>query len=530
MFWPTGIRSRASRAAPATASYTAMLDRLFANNMPLVTPGAATPAVAVIEPGAEIVNANGSLTLGGDWDLGSFRFGPDSAPGVLTLRASGNLVFDGALSDGFNASPGSLWAATLMTQNTLLPVNTQSWSYNLTAGADLSAANAAGTLAAASLGGAGSLELGVNDPDPVVSNGFLGTTASILGGFYQVIRTGAGSINISAGANVELLNQFATIYTAGAQVQDATMGGTFILPVLDESVSTLQKPALGIGQAYAAQYSEAGGNVTISAAGDIEHLTRDINGNLIMDSESEMPYNWLYRRGYVGSTGLFGSNPNILGGGDASESTTWWVDFSNFFEGVGALGGGNVTMIAGQDIANVDAVIPTNARMPGVGPSGNLAPDAGSLVQLGGGNLTVQAGNDINAGVYYVENGQGTLAAGNQILTNSTRAPIGGISAAQGGASAPPQGWLPTTLFAGDASFDVTAGGSILLGPVANPFLLPEGRDNSIWYKTYFSTYSTTDAIDVTLAERQYHVPRGRRRFGRKRPAARAMAREHGPA
>jgi hypothetical protein len=216
-----------------------------------------------------------------------------------------------------------------------------------------------------------------------------------------------------------------------------------------------------------------------------------------MDSESELPNNWLYRRGAVAASGLFDSNPNIVGGGDPSESTTWWVDFSNFFEGVGALGGGNVTMIAGHDIANVDAVIPTNGRMPGMGVTGNLAPSAGSLVEQGGGDLLVQAGNDINAGVYYVENGQGRLSAGNQILTNSTRAPIGGQSATNGSASAPSQAWLPTTLFVGNGSFDVTAGGDILLGPVANPFLLPEGRGNSIWYKTYFSTYNTNDAIDV---------------------------------
>ncbi len=57
--------------------------------------------------------------------------------------------------------------------------------------------------------------------------------------------------------------------------------------------------------------------------------------------------NWLYRRGDVASSGLFDSNSIIKFGGDPSESTTWWVDFSNFFEGVGALGGGNVTMTAG---------------------------------------------------------------------------------------------------------------------------------------------------------------------------------------
>jgi hypothetical protein len=490
--------------APATASYTAMADRLFANNMGLITASGGSPAVAVIEPGAEIVNPNGDLTLNNDWDLansslGAFRFGPDSAPGILTLRASGNLIFNGALSDGFNAS-NNLWEATLMTQNTLLPVNDQDYSYNLIAGADFSGANVADVLPVSSLGGSGSIELGIDDPNPYASNtGVDATTASAVSGYYQVIRTGAGSISISAGANVELLNQFATIYTAGTQVVDPTMGGTFSVPVLDELWNKIDD--LGPGspsEGYPAQYSEAGGDVTILAQQEIEHLTQDVNGNLIMDSEDQLPDNWLYRRGDVASTGLFDSNSSIRFGGDPSESTTWWVDFSNFFEGVGALGGGNVTMIAGGDIANVDAVVPTNARMPGIGPSGNLAPDASSLVQLGGGDLLVQAGGDINGGVYYVEEGRGTLIAGDQILTNSTRAPVGGSNAGSAEITAPEQSWLPTTLFAGDASFDVTAGGDLLLGPVANPFMLPEGLNNSIWYKTYFSTYGNGDVIDVT--------------------------------
>ncbi len=111
---------------------------------------------------------------------------------------------------------------------------------------------------------------------------------------------------------------------------------------------------------YPAQYSSGGGNVTITAGGDISHLAMDNTGNIIADSERQLPNNWLYRRGYVDpTTGQFG----VANYGDVA-STSWWVDFSNFFEGVGALGGGNVTMTAGHDIENVDAVVPTNARLP----------------------------------------------------------------------------------------------------------------------------------------------------------------------
>ncbi len=457
------------------------------------TDAAALLAKMVVAPGAEIVNLQGNLTLASDWDLSQYRFGSSNAPGFLTLRASRDLVFTGSLSDGFASAA---YNALLLPQNTALPINFQSWSYNLTAGADLSAVDFSRT----NVGG-GSLLLGKFDPHPfVISNPAKGTIANVIPGFYQVIRTGSGDITISAGGNVELLNQFATVYTAGTQVADATMGGTFVVPILDENSnpSGLGASPTKLTPGYAPQYTEAGGNVKITAGLDIEHLTQDLNGNVIMDSESELPNNWLYRRGYVDGSGSFGSNTKIRFGGDLSESTTWWVDFSNFFEGVGALGGGNVTLTAGHDIANVDAVIPTNARMPGLSATGNLAPNADKLVELGGGDLSVRAGNDLNAGVYYVERGQGLITAGRNIVTNSTRAPIGGQSTTAGAFTAPVESWLPTTFFLGKGSLDISAGGDILLGPVVNPFLLPEGLANSIWYKTYFSTYATTDAVSVS--------------------------------
>jgi hypothetical protein len=129
--------------------------------------------------------------------------------------------------------------------------------------------------------------------------------------------------------------------------------------------------------------------------------------------------------------------------------------------------------------------------------TGDLQAADQTLVELGGGNVVVQAGNDINGGAYYVERGQGTLEAGNSIVTNYTRSPsLGSITIPASIDNSAT--WLPTTLFLGEGSFDVTAEDDLLLGPVANPFLLPQGVDNTYWDKTYFSTYATTDAVNVT--------------------------------
>src|SRR5262249_28178453 len=44
----------------------------------------------------------------------------------------------------------------------------------------------------------------------------------------------------------------------------------------------------------------------------------------------------------------------------------------------------------------------------------------------------------------------------------------------------------------------VEARGDVLLGSVANPFLLPQGVNNNAYEKTYFSTFATTSSVDVS--------------------------------
>jgi filamentous hemagglutinin family protein len=482
----------AGSAGTASAGYTSMVNRLFANNTAL-------EPVSNIAAGAELINRTGDLTLASDWDFSTYRFGPNSAPGVLTLRAAGNLVLNATLSDGFT---NSTYTAVLLPQNPLLPVNAQSWSYRLAAGVDFSAADFHQVTPLGSLNAnSGSLKLGIlvtsNNGNVIASGGLNALTSRAVRGRFQVIRTGSGDIDIAAGRDIKLLNQFATIYTAGTQVADATLGGTFQTP---PSVQISSQDSLGTVQefpTYAAQYSLGGGNVTLTAQEDIAHLTQNSSGQLVADSEKQTPDNWLYRRGYVDpATGQFGIGAN----GDVA-STTWWIDFSNFFEGIGALGGGNVSLSAGRNVSNVDAVVPTNARMPGFTDATQTtpaAPNAASLVELGGGDLSVHAGNNIDAGIYYVEKGQGALSAGNSIVTNNTRSASLGTITIPATIDPSPAQWLPTTLFMGKGSYEVSAGGDLLLGPVVNPFLLPGGVSNAFWDKTYFSTYASIDQVIVT--------------------------------
>lgn len=463
---------------------TDILNRLFAGQGGA---GGALGSLALVTPGVEIINRTGDLTLSDNWDLSTWRFGPgvnsavagSGAPGVLTLRAAGDLVFNSpaSLSDGFTSAAYTA---------TLLSAGAKSWTYRLVAGADFGAADFDRVASSADLAaGKGSVLIGRGAlPLPETASDSL-LRDTIVPGYFQTIRTGTGDISIAAGRDVQLLNPLATIYTAGTAAAAMANFATPILAYSNKDLGPTQSPV------YAAQFSLGGGNVSITAQQDIAHYIATESG-LVADSSRELPTNWLYRRGFVDpATGNFAATRP---GGEVA-STAWWIDFSNFYEGVGALGGGNVLLSAGRDISNVDAVVPTTARMP------QGRPDASHLVETGGGDLTLRAGGSIDGGVYYVERGQGALTAGGAITTNATRATLlknDLINLRILGLQPDPTTWLPTTLFLGKGSFDISAGGDVLLGPVANPFLLPQGINNSFLDKTYFSTYSTADQVSVT--------------------------------
>ena len=570
--------------------------------------GSSIPNNLVLAPGVEIINRNGDLTLGlantptgtdniegksaADWDLSQMRYGSKKAPGILTLRASEDVVFNNSLSDGFTtvspsvADPSiytnglsydanghsTLWLAQLQTINPDLPTNIQSWSYTITAGADLSSASRDLMLATSALAeDKGSIRVGEfypakpnssdgSDDQSIAGTGLLGTTANNLkinlteidettyvldadgnpvldaggnpiidrtgtgllkdlGTRFEVVRTGTGDIRVNAASDVQLRNQFATIYTAGVAIPDSTKvytEGDFVVPIVNfDPVLHPEQPGIGSpSQVFNPQWAMAGGNLKIAAGNDIARVTQfaDAEGatTIIADSSHQITSNWLYRRGHVDSTtGKIGAilfnDATGTPQEDAAASTTWWIDYSNFFQGFGALGGGNVDLIAANDVVNADAVAPTNARMSGRNSDNeNLAPSAENLLEYGGGDVSIVAGRNIDGGLYYVERGQGLLSAGAAVKTNTGRSPSLGLLNRFDDTDLsdpdyfPESTWLPTALFIGKGGFEVSAKNDVLLGPLANAFMMPTGLGNKFWYKTYFSTFSPDTSVNVT--------------------------------
>ncbi|WP_438483353.1 filamentous haemagglutinin family protein [Oleiharenicola lentus] len=449
----------------------------------------------------------GDLTLANTWDLAAYKFGAAQQPGYLTLRAANNLVFThgASLSDGFDATKSTdvtmpLWTAPLLRATApvgsmAVPAGLASWSYRLVGGADYTSADSREVQAISKIGATNGMVV-VGNGGPALPTTTAGTAVArsvIIPQFFQTIRTGSGDIEVAAARDVRLLNPLATIYTAGRAVANpASVAGLndFDLPLLNvarDSVQALQPYGT-------AQYSQGGGDVLITAQGDIARYI--LNGTVLRaDSSKGLPSNWLYRRGTVGSDGRFAALLPVgtsLAPTTEIQSTSWWVDFSNFFGDVGALGGGHVSLAAGRDISNVNAASPTNARMPGKSATGTpLAPNLATLVELGGGDVRIAAGRNIDGGIYYAEHGAIDLQAGGEITTNATRSAFGNNGRL-------PITWLPTTIFLGKGEVSVAAAGDVRMGQVANLFWLPQGANNRAYEKTYFTTFHPGNTVDVS--------------------------------
>lgn len=276
-----------------------------------------------MRPGVE-VRSSGDLTLSNDWDLRTARY--NGEPGVLTLRAAGDVKLNNSLSDGFSSAA---------TTGTLLLSGSESWTYRIVAGADAGAANPLAVKAAAQLAGKG---------DVVIAAG-------------KLVRTGSGGISIASGRDL-VMSGGAAIYTAGK----ADDPGEFGIPTNIRS--------------RRGEYAYGGGDVSLFAARNLvgsgadlwvnQWLYRqgsalDANGNLPNTSGIVYRPTWWarldeFKRG-VGALG--GGDVNISAGGDIDNLGVAIPTNGRLTGAAGSipdaanlkvLGGGDLDIRAGGDI------------------------------------------------------------------------------------------------------------------------------------------------------------------------------------
>ncbi|WP_163157855.1 filamentous hemagglutinin family protein [Bradyrhizobium uaiense] len=311
-------------------------------------------------------------------DVNGHQYGPgNTIPAGTTLNpgpstgGNGVLIFDIATLPPLGAvvTPGIPGAAATSAAAPMLAPGSLSASIRLVSGADLVGADQRALQTTQALNGRGNLTLS----DPAYD-------ASRNGTFFSVLRTGTGGLDLMAGGSFSEATPYG-VYTAGTQAK----------PILAADGSN-PYDLVGVtssGNSHA-WYPEHGGDLLLTAQ-------RDVTGNIqIADNntrfvDSNLTANWLH----------------LQGGGASADPVAWWINFGTLaktyawsnnqqligFQGVGTLGGGNLTVIAGGN-AGVTGNGSTGLDLA-VASTGRVLPN-GTLVQTGGGNLVVKVGGGLN--------------------------------------------------------------------------------------------------------------------------------------
>ena len=294
-----------------------------------------------------------------------------------------------------------------------------SWSYRLVAGADLMSANPLSVVADPL---AGSF---------VLAGGTLSTNIQRSPARNNVVRTGTGRIDLAAAGDVVFENQASVLYTSGAAREDGTL---LFLP----------------GSLGRRAYPDNGGDITVYAGRDVLGAASD-----------QLFTAWLYREGRP----LDGSTPRPL---------AWTINFENFQQGIGALGGGNVSLVAGNDIIDMSASVPTIGLYSGP----FFPPFVNDLQVIAGGNISVRAGNDLLGGAYFADDGDTRINVGGSVGASAdSLAPVFGLS---------------------DSVVNVVANGDIAITAAVSPTLVQQAFIQSALANTSFYARYTDDTA-ITL-------------------------------
>ena len=422
-----------------------------------------TPGVEVRSDGDLTVSVNEASSSKGNrgWNLDTWRFGyaaadgsSVTAPGALTLRATGDLLVKGSISDGFTKTSASV----AMPDWSIDTSGNASWSYRLIGGADQAAASPLAVLA-----DQGSVKLT-----------FARTKYSSTDVPVATVRTGTGNIDVAAGTNVLLdtldwadgsttgtvLDGDFSAITSTDSLTGATLYTTGKATGLTSTIANTNNALYGSSTKTGAAFTNNGGAITVTAHDDV-----------IGPVTNQMIDNWLFRQGrsYVDASGntVFDAKSGVV------QSTALWSRFDYFDQGIATFGGGDIAITAETgDVNNVSASVASNGRYvqtDSTCASPCTSAAAYTWVAQGGGDLSVSAGRDIRGGSFYVQTGdarlhaEGSIVRGDHVVLNDASAPI----------------YLAPVLAAGDAQFDVTAGHDLTISGVINPTLTAQSLKNT---------------------------------------------------
>ncbi|WP_053179407.1 filamentous hemagglutinin family protein [Pseudomonas kilonensis] len=364
---------------------------------------------------------------------------------------------------------------------------------------------------------------------------------------WSVIRTGTADLELLSAGDLKMDSLYG-VYTAGSSASATYAGDPYNQPKALGAGGTVLNDATGeneqfvdggINSVYRAWYPDSGGNLTLKVGGNLTGNAMDVSSaSYGRPNPFDTGYdtvnvgNWLWRQG----------NGSVATGTGAQPSA-WWINFGSYtaaqdpinadlmvgFTGFGTLGGGDLNVQVAGDAGILDQLAGSlleprsNRRSQGlvlaVGSTGRVGAD-GSLQLTGGGDLNLRVGGALNPEGLFVSGhlngavinlrghaqidsgaiGRIDLQYGNAVAVQSpgeTRA-YDSFKSTRGFAT----GGL--TLMPGDATFDLTTSGDLVVMDVADPGRAPmmsasrfkDGNTNGSGV-SWFTLWTANTAVDL---------------------------------
>ncbi len=338
-----------------------------------------------------------------------------------------------------------------------------------------------------------------------------------------LVRTGNGTIDVAASGNIDLTNESSNLvefgepvlyrdvngnykkpdgaFFTGSSRDVAQVGGTALYTAgVRVSTDAIEANIVGTGaevsvtpdsayQAIAPQsaafiptakgyddqntvFASGGGNVSITAGGSVLALTDDWSTANLGSGET-------YNKAFTTSvnTAAIGDSTQLWRVGAVGQDTEIAIAPKYFTSGVGALGGGNVTIAAGGNVSELDVALDNSVTTPNssVGPV---------LMTFGHGNLTEMVGGNLITGQIDVANGNGNVN-----VASSVEGLFGE--------------YLQVRI--ADATFALTAEGSIAMAGVSALAAFPAGSSdeeyNAAGYFSPLSSFAATASGSLSYTD-----------------------------
>jgi Filamentous haemagglutinin family outer membrane protein len=478
-------------------------------------------------------------------DTSGYKMNGYSSVPLVPYDPSANLESPtGAQLDIADVFPNTICIANCSTNTPTNIVAPGSWSYRVTAGADIGSANPNATASLASFGdhaagaNAGQGNVLLDQHQMYNASVLLSATAStkVPVNIPTMLRTGTGSIAVAAARDLVLADQLApgVIYTAGVNTallddpkfQLAVVGGTntlqaqnpsgFLEPKILLQTDPVTTNTAVFAEPNAAAFPQMGGDISIAVRQDVIGFQKVQNlSQSSTPSFTQLYSPWLLSIVEIGLQQNTSYYTQSLGAGVFTPITTtatniapsstkmmqqsaWWIQFSAFDQGVMSVGG-NVTLTAGRDVRDFSVSLPTTGRVSGglsvQLPNGQFNTPATHL--YGSGNLTMNVGRSLVSGSFYEGSGHASIEVRGSVSSDWQASTTSGLVSAA------------TVTAVDTGQLALTAGGAISVG-IVNPAQLhiqSPSVGTSVLTAYTLETYGENSAIRLFAGSGDISLP-----------------------